>query len=495
MIRTMSRGLSKSRILNFLQCPRRLFLQTIRPELAEDSEEARMAFQSGNEVGEVARSLFPEGMLIGHDTELVEALRATRVALAEHPDRPLFEATFEHDGVLVRADLLVPDSSGLRLIEVKSSTEVKSHHLADCAVQAWVVRKAGVPLARIELAHVDNTFVYLGNRRYDGLLKFVDLTGIVESRLDDVPRWIDACRTTLSGSEPDIMPGTQCDDPYPCPFITHCQPPQPDEGFPVTTLYRKGRIVTELLDEGIEDLRDIPPGRLGNRTHERQRRVAVAGKAELDSEAGELLRSFGYPRYYLDYETIAFAVPIWPNTRPYQKLPYQWSCHIESADGSLGHQEFLGIGPDAPMRAFAESLVQKLSSADGGPAFVFRQSFEEGRTRELAQMFPDLADRLLAICERMVDLLPIAQKHYYHPEMHGSWSIKAILPTIAPELSYSGLGEVQDGGGASVAYLELLDPATDSARRAALIHDLREYCKLDTLAMVKLARYFLKGSA
>lgn len=486
----MKRHLSKSRILNHLQCPKRLYLQTFCPELAEESTETQMAFQAGNEVGEVARELFPGGILIGHDAELAEALRATRAALARHPDRPLFEATFEHDGVLVRADLLVPDGSSFRLVEVKSSTEVKKHYLADCAVQAWVVRKAGVPLARVELAHVDNTFVYPGDRRYDGLLKFVDLTDTIEARLGDVSHWIDACRTTLSGPEPDITPGAQCGDPYPCPFVTHCQPPQPVEGFPVTTLYRKGKIVTELLNEGIEDLRDIPPGRLRNDTHERQRRAVVAGKAEVDPEAGKILRSLGYPRFFVDYETVKFAVPVWTGTRPYQKLPFQWSCHIESADGKLHHKEFLGTGPEAPMRAFAENLVRALGDVDRGPVFVFCQSFEEGRTRELAQMFPDLADDLLAICDRMVDLLPIAQKHYYHPDMHGSWSIKAILPTIAPNLDYARLEHVQDGGMAEQAYLEIINPATLAQRRDDLIGGLREYCKQDTLAMVHLVHFF-----
>ncbi len=449
----------------------------------------QMAFQTGNQVGEVARSLFPGGRLIGHDRKLAEALRETQAALKGEPDRPIFEATFEHDGVLVRADLLVPVKSGYRLVEVKSSTGIKSQYFADCAVQAWVVRNAGLPLTSIELAHVDNSFVYPGNMRYDGLLKFVDLGEPVESMLSNVPHWISDCRSTLSGPEPDIRPGEQCTDPYPCPFIDHCQPLEPESGYPVTTLYRKGRIVTELLSEGIKDLRDIPSGRLKNTTHERQRRVAIAGKAEIDSEARDILSSHGYPRYYLDYETVKFAVPVWVGTRPYQMLPFQWSCHVETVDGVVDHHEFLGIGPEAPMRTFAERLIQVLGSVGDGPVYVFRQSFEEGRTRELAEMFPDLAEQLIAICERMVDLLPIAQKHYYHPDMHGSWSIKAILPTIAPELDYANLEHIQDGGMAEQAYLEILSPETSDQRRNELISGLREYCKQDTLAMVRLANF------
>jgi len=276
--------------------------------------------------------------------------------------------------------------------------------------------------------------------------------------------------------------------------MNHCQPPEPEGGYPVSTLYRKGRIVSELINEGIKDLRDIPSGRLKNTTHERQRRVAVAGKAEIDSEAGKILSNHGYPRYYLDYETVKFAVPVWVGTRPYQMLPFQWSCHVETVNGVVDHYEFLGTGPEAPMRTFAERLIQVLGGAGNGPVFVFRQSFEDGRTRELAEMFPDLAEQLIAICERMVDLLPIAQKHYYHPDMHGSWSIKAILPTIAPELDYANLEHIQDGGMAEQAYREILSPETSAQRRNELISGLREYCKQDTLAMVRLVHFFIESA-
>lgn len=152
--------LSKTRVLNHLQCPRRLYLETYRPELAESSAETEQAFAVGHEVGELARRQHPDGLLIQHDTKLSEALRQTREVLATEPHRPLFEATFQHDGVLVRADLLLPGQSGCNLVEVKSSTYVKAHYPADCAIQTWVIESAGVQIEKIELEHIDNTFVY-----------------------------------------------------------------------------------------------------------------------------------------------------------------------------------------------------------------------------------------------------------------------------------------------------------------------------------------------
>jgi hypothetical protein len=479
--------------MNYLQCPKRLHLQTFRPELAQESAATQQAFSLGHSVGDIARRLVPGGLLIEHDNNLTSALAATQAVLRDDPGRPLFEATFQNDGVLIRADVLTPSQRRHVLTEVKASSELKPHYLHDCAIQAWVIEGAGVPLDQIELAHVDTSFVYPGNGEYQGLLVHEEITDQVRPLIDEVPEWIEGARRVLGGPEPAITPGEQCEKPYPCPFMEHCWPAE--SGYPVTLLPRdrKKQIATELRSQGIYDIRDIPEGRLANPRHEWIRRVTVEGGPDLNPAVAEVMRQYGYPRYYIDFETIQFAVPIWPGTRPYQLLPFQWSCHTELTNGELQHDEFLGLGPEAPMRTFAEALIQALSIHDNGPVFVYNAAFERTRTKELATMFPKLSEQLEHVIERMVDLRPIAETHYYHPDMHGSWSIKAILPTIAPELSYSGLGEVQDGGSAGAAYLELLDPATDNNRRTALIHDLREYCKRDTLAMVALARYFSQG--
>lgn len=483
----MKKGLSKSRILNHRQCPKRLFLLTYRPELAEESAETEQAFTVGHEVGDLARRQYPGGLLIGHDTELSEALRQTQTALANEPHRPLFEATFQHDGVLVRADLLLPETTGRRLVEVKSSASVKEHYLADCAIQTWVIESSGTALDHVELAHIDTSFVYQGNDDYRGLLRNENVTESIRPLVSQVPSWVDQCRETLAGTEPTIPVGKQCSDPNPCPFFGYCQGPQAE--YPVHTLHNKGKIINELLAEGITDLRDIPPGRLTKPLHERQRRTTVSGQAELDPAVREILAAHSYPRYYMDFETIRFAIPIWAGTRPYELLPFQWSCHIETAGGDLLHQEFLGLPPRPPMREFVESLIRVLHEKGEGPIFVYGH-FEATRLRKLALMFPDLDSEIKTIIERIVDLIPIAREHYYHPAMNGSWSIKAVLPTIAPELDYANLEHVQDGGMAEQAYLGIINPATAETRRNELIRGLREYCKQDTLAMVKLVHFF-----
>ncbi|MEJ2523119.1 MAG: DUF2779 domain-containing protein, partial [Gammaproteobacteria bacterium] len=288
-------------------------------------------------------------------------------------------------------------------------------------------------------------------------------------------------REVLAGTEPDIGVGPHCRKPYPCEFLSYCTPPGPD--YPVSRLPGRGKVVRELLAAGIEDIRDVPAGTLTSETQEWVRRVTVAGGPDLKPAAAQALDALGWPRYYFDFETVSFAVPVGPGTRPYQPLPFQWSCHVRTRDGHLAHSEWLADGTSPPMRGCAESLLAALG--DSGPVFVYTD-YEAGVLEALAKMFPDLAPALHAVTDRLYDLHPLTRANYYHPDMLGSWSIKAVLPTVAPDLDYDSLEEIREGTGASEAFLELMDPDLDPERRAVLRRRLREYCALDTLALVRL---------
>ena len=477
-------ALSKSKILLHRQCPKRLWLQAYKPELAEVDVSAEARFRDGNKVGDVARQLYPDGDFI--DTlNRNEALARTATALAEG-NKPIFEAAFFSDNVLVRADLLVPEADGYRLVEVKSSTSVKDYHLDDITVQSWVMHQAGLNPVKCAVAHIDNTFVYPGNQQYQGLLKEEPVDLEIADQVACVPGWVAAAQATLNRDvEPDTVPGDQCNDPFPCDFSKYCSPPETDLEYPVEILPYGKKMAEQLRAEGYRDLREVPIDKFSNPKHIRVHRVTVSGQAELDAEATEAVRNLPYPRYYLDFETIAFAVPIWAGTSPYKQIPFQWSCHIEQSDGSLTHEEFLDTTGNDPRRAFAESLIKAIGI--DGPIVVYNAPFEGGRMKELAEAFPDLALQLLAGVNRLFDLLPLARNHYYHPAMKGSWSIKAVLPTIASELDYSNL-TVSHGGMAQDAYLDLIGDEMSPEDKAVLQNGLLAYCEQDTLAMVKIAR-------
>jgi len=501
--------------MDWCQCPRKLWLRTYRPELVEDSAETQARFQIGFEVGEIARAHYPGGRLID-PTDLSQALAETANALAERQDQALFEATFVEDGLLVRVDVLVPESNGYRLVEVKASTGVKHYHLSDAAIQCWVLGSQ-VPITGTAIAHVNNQFVYPGGGDYQGLLIETPVDEAIAELMTEVPDWILGARTTLAdNSEPSITPGDQCVSPFDCPFQGHCTPDAPSAAYPIKSLPRlSGWRLAGLQDRGIEEITDIPDDYPLTAT---QRRVADAVQQSapvFDPQVSAILEHLPWPRYYMDFETTTTAVPIWPGTRPYQQLPVQWSCHVQWQPGSTAPQQYLFEDQPEPLRAFAESLIQAVcepwdrsglrypltsneipaltaesfpETAATGPIFVYNAGFERRILRELAAALPDLGSALEGISARVIDLLPIVKRHYYHPDQQGSWSLKAVLPTMAPDLSYEGLS-IGDGGKASDAWREILHPDTTPSRREELREALGEYCLQDTWAMIAIERH------
>jgi len=482
--------LSKSRLVAYRQCPKRLWLQTYRRELAHRSEAVENRMAQGNLVGAAAQRLYPGGRLIEHVHDLGSALRETDDALAQPGDITLFEPALRCQDILVRADILVRESGRCRMIEVKASTRVKDYHVTDAAIQTWVARGAGLDVERVELAHIDNRFVYPGDGEYRGLFTHVDVTEAVVPLQELIPAWIAAAQRDLAGPMPDIATGPQCTDPFECEFLAYCAPDT--TLYPVDLLPNSKALARRLRSEGFADLRDVPQGRLSRDDHQRIWRATTRGEAELDPAAVAKIDALPWPRWFLDFETVGPAVPMWTGTRPYQKIPMQWSCHRQDADDTLTRlSPFLDTTGDDPRRAFAASLVAAIGNV--GTIVVYNAAFERGVLMQLAETFPDLAAALHGMADRLFDLWPFTRDHYYHPAMMGSWSIKRVLPTIAPDLDYANLDDVQSGDMVEPVYFEMVDPATAMERRAVLETALLTYCERDTLAMVRLAQ-FLAGS-
>jgi len=482
--------LSKSRIQSGRQCRKRLWLELHEPDAAQWGDAARMRLDEGTAFGELARDLLGGGLLIEADHFHVrEALAETAAALAcPRKEVPrLFEAAFEHAGVRVRVDALERGLRSDTLIEVKSTTQVKDEHVWDCAIQAWVVHGAGRPLRKILLAHVDNGFVYTREGDYEGLLVTEDITGRVEALLPEIPRIVAKLKKVAAGAIPKIATGAHCHEPYDCPFLEHCQASEPaPPDYPVDVLPRGRPLAEWLRSEGYVDLRDVPDELLERDLHKRVATATRDGKPFVSRELAGILDAIPYPRFHLDFETISFVVPRWPETRPFEQLPFQFSCHVETARGRLREESFLDTTGESPLATFADRLIDVLG--DKGPVLVWNKGFEGSRIEALAERFPEKRAALRRIVDRLVDLLPIYREHYYHRDMLGSWSIKAVLPTIAPDLDYGDL-DVGDGGAAQGAYLEAIRADTTPERREALRRQLHDYCGRDTLAMVRLARW------
>lgn len=483
-------GLSKSKVMAHRQCEKRLWLHVNHPELAEISPMGWVNIHNGNRIGEAARTLYPDGLLI--DTlDPSEALRLTREALANEPARPLFEGAFEAGGVLIRADVFLPGSGGAEMVEVKGSLSLEDYQREDAAIQAWVIRSSGVPLKSVTVAHANRDFRYAGGGDYQGLLLEQDVTSDAHALAPQVVDWITAARSTLGGPQPEVAVGPHCKDPYECPFRKHCNGQSSQGGYPIEELYRASpKLKQSLKSAGYTDLRDVPRDLLRSDLQARIQDAAISGQPYLDDRAATSLRRAPYPRYYLDFETIRVGCPIWPDTGPGMVIPFQWSCHIEHAAGQVEHREFLAADAGDPRRAFGESLLAVVGTV--GPVYAYHASFERLRLKDLAAALPDLADRIDALMARIEDLEVITRDSYYHPDMRGSWSLKNVLPTIAPDLDYANLA-VRDGNFAQLAYLEMIDDSTLEDRRQEIRGQLLEYCGRDTEALVRLTE-FLEGA-
>ena len=493
----IQRILSKSKLIAFRQCPKRLWLEVHQPQLREESKSTQAIFRTGHEVGELAQRLYNprgQGDLVDLHAEGVgPAIKRSKSLLQGRT--PVFEAGFAAGGAMAFADVMLPVTQegkiAWRMVEVKSSTSVKDYYLDDVAIQSFVARESGVPLVGVSLSHIDSSWIYKGDGDYRGLLVEKDLTQIAFSRADEVRTWIAAAHAVASHeSPPAIDTGLQCEDPFPCSFSAHCHRDKPSAEFPVTWLPRiqSKTLKTYIQVNAVVDMRDIPESLL-NLQQKRVRDQTVSGECFFDADGARSdLQRYELPAYFLDFETIQFAVPKWTGTRPFQSLPFQFSLHHLDEQGALVQYGFLDLSGNDPTHSFARSLVETCGSL--GPVFVYNSGFEGSRITELAQRFPELKPSLLSIKQRLVDLLPIAQARFYHPSQRGSWSIKRVLPAVAPQLNYQQLTGVQDGDMAMQAFLEAISPETSEQRKQEIHIQLQAYCALDTLAMVEIWKVF-----
>lgn len=478
--------LTKSHFLAGLQCPKRLWFEVHQP--LEERATASFAQLNGRAVDQLVQRLTP-GVLIARSQGMPAAIAETRRALESGPPPVLYQPAFRAGNLAAIADVLHTRGGSATLIEVKSATGIKPEYLPDLAFQTLVLRRSGIGVDRVLLVLIDRQFELRAAGEYDGLLLEKDLSSEVESALPEIESATEEFLQVMAlESMPRIAMGAQCLRPHTCPFIERCSAQQgAGPEFPVELLPRGGKIVPMLRAEGYSDLRQVPPGRLRGAVHQRVHAATLSGEAFFDIAATRALRKLDYPMAYLDFETIGLAVPEFIGTHPYEPWPFQFSIHVEEHAGHIRHAEYLAPERLGDLEALAAALLAALP--DSGAVFAYNASFEKGVLLRMADRLPALANALRRVAERLIDLLPLTRAAYYHRDMQGSWSIKSVLPTLAPELSYRELADVQEGDGAQRALLELRGGELNETRRAALKRALLLYCERDTWALVVLRRF------
>jgi hypothetical protein len=477
--------LTKTNYIAGLQCPLRLWMRWHEP-LSKDVRIETTAMRTGNRVGSGGRSLFRGGVLV--DTmDHAKAFDQTRHLMANDAIPAIFEAALEHGNARVRVDVLERHAGGAWIInEVKALTKVKEWHIPDIAVQVWAARGMGLVVPAAKVIHVDPSYVR-GASGIDWTRLFFrdDVTEQVTSYLEGLPATItEQLAVLVSDARPQIEPSSHCDKPHPCEFWERCTSKKPKDW-----IFHLPRIKADLFEElsaaSVQRIGDIPDDASLNGLQARVRDCHRSGQPYVSRGLKQALKPITDEAWYFDLEAAAPAIPLWPGTHPYERIPFQWSLHRRRATGSIHHEEFLAEGRDDPRRAFAERLLMTINP--GEVPIVIYSSYEQQVIDELACKFPDLSAQLLSLRERLFDLLPVVREHYYHVGFVGSFSIKSVGPTLAPDVDYAGLDGIAKGDEASEAFERLV---TDSLKQGETPQQIRKgllsYCKLDTLALLRV---------
>lgn len=484
--------LSKSRYLSGLQCHLRLWHSCFNRELASEVTPAQQAlFGTGQEVGELATRLFPEGVLIREDHfHHEEAVQTTRNIVQDPSVSTIFEAAFLYHDVRIRVDMLKRlDNGQWNMIEVKSSTSVKDIHLPDVAIQYYVLKASGLNINRAFLLLINNQYVYDGsNFDLENFFSFYDVTDEVLSIQNEIPSSIDEQHQMLSAADaPLVQPSRHCNTPFICEFWEYCTKDMPAHW--IFDLYGVSqKKFDELTGMNVEDIKDIPDAFNLTELQERMRKCVKNNETFISKRLHAQLTDVEYPVHFLDFETVNPAIPRYAHTSPYQVIPFQWSDHILYEDGSLAHKEYLCDDDRDPRDDFTRTLLHALGQK--GTIFIYT-TYEKTIIERLAEYLPQYRDDLLRIPYRFKDLCAMIRNYFYHPGFHGSFSLKFVLPVLVPEMRYDTLS-IKDGSHASFEYLRMIHPDTVSEEKEKIKEDLLVYCSQDTLAMVRIREQLMK---
>jgi predicted RecB family nuclease len=492
MNQTKTPMLSKSRFLAGLQCHLRLWHQCYNRELASEVTPSQQAiFEVGHKVGRLATRLYPGGILIEEDHLHHARAVETTVAAMNNPDVPaVFEAAFTHDDVRIRVDVLERLENGAwNLVEVKSATSVKDVYHLDVGVQYGVLKGSGLSVVRAGILHLNSHYVYDGKKlKLDNLFAFSDLTEQVIDLQQEIPSMLAEQKEMLVVPDPpEILPSRHCANPYVCEFWDHCTADMPEFWIMYLTGIREERLL-ELAALGVEDIRYIPKGFPLTELQERIRSCIVNREEYVSPELDEELTEVEYPVHFLDFETVSPPIPLYPHTRPYQAIPFQWSDHILSEKGDLAHFSYLFKEDTDPREDVAANLLETLG--DSGTVFTY-SNYERRMVTELAEYLPQRSGQLLATLDRFKDLQALIKRHFYNTAFYGSFSLKSVLPALVSSMSYDDL-LIQEGTHASLQYLRMLDPNTPPEEKKKIEEALLDYCSHDTLAMVKIREALLR---
>lgn len=515
-VRHIPKLISKTKIMAGYQCHKNLYWAVHNKELIPPvTPELQALFDQGNRITELARKLYPEGLLVDFPAyDFVGSLQKTRELLKANTET-IFEAAFEYKGCYARADIIRynPLNQRWSVTEVKMSTKIKDEHIDDVGLQVWIMANAGLPIEKISVMYLNNLYRHETSEMKEGqyslnqlkkLFVEEDVTERLRQNYKSIStRLTDMFKALRSDKAPEVEIGPQCLTPRVCQFKDHCwgelRLPEPNIfhlpalGNKKWTqakweLYRKGHVGLSQLDES--DRAEILNPQQARPLESLISRKRFVDQAKIKAE----LSGWKFPLVFLDFETINPAVPRYEGTAPFSQVPFQYSVHvmpaIDSPDHEITHLEFLADDVTDPRPELIPKLIEACQG-EGSVVAYFAQ-FEGERLQEMADYFPAHQEALLQIRSRLVDPLPVLRESVYDPEFGDSFSIKSVGPALLGDrFDYSKL-KVSDGGAAQRAFEEMISPNTSPMRKNELKMALLRYCEQDTFVMVELVRWLFQ---
>ena len=477
-------NLSKSKYCNGLQCKKMLWLYKNKPEEKEEVNN-QSVFDNGNDVHEVARKILGEDINIPFNEDLTQMIKDTEEVMKQEKVI-ITEASFSYENNFCSVDILKKEGNTYEIYEVKSSTELKDVYVDDASYQYFVLTSLGLKVEKCYVVILNNRYVRKGKLDLNQLFKKIDVTDEVVSKQEEVRQMIkDMNKYMEQKKEPQDDIGIHCFKPYKCPFFKYCTRHLPERNiFEINEINVNEKL--KLYVEGIVSLEDLLKEDISNEAKQHIEYELYDKEDYIDKKSiKEFLNTLSEPLYFLDFETFALPIPKYDGTRPYQQVPFQYSLHYIE-EGKLYHKEFLAESGVDPRKLIAESLVRDIPK--NVPVLAYYMSFEKGRIKELAETFPDLKDHLMSIHDNIKDLIvPFKNRSYYAKGMHGSASIKYVLPAMFPNdesLNYKNLELVHNGDEAMNIYARLGEYPKEE--QEYIRERLLKYCELDTYAMVKI---------
>lgn len=438
----------------------------------------KFRIEEGKEIGERARTLYQNGVLVD-GRNLNSAVRTTEDLINDPNINEIFEGTFSVGDYVTRADILRRKSNDdWHMIEVKSSVNDRAEFIDDMAYTTMVIKHSGFSVSNISIMLMSRDF-RLGMKNED-LFVETEHTDEVLARVKKFEVVMDEIeRLTGNENAPETILCFECKN---CPLFKECHGCNIENH--VFDIPRLSKVKFDRLKESkIVCIEDIPE-RFPLTENQNRVKVCVQSKQpfisrNLQAELNEIL----WPAFFLDFETVKTAMPLYPNIAPHTQILTQYSIHKCSEFGNVvDHLEYLADPTNDCRRELAERLIEHLEEEG---SIVVYSTFEKTMINKLKELFPDLSQELDLIIDRLVDLHKIIRENFYHQDFHGSTSIKKVLPVLVPDMSYDGL-EIAEGDSAMAAFAYMALGRYDETEVNSIRNHLLEYCKKDTEAEVRV---------